>query len=92
MEMFVHEEGKSKRTLSRHFNFHSWCAIPRQGPSMHPWGRATKQFYNDTSDVVVMGGDSCVRRREFESQLRILNDSFSHLLLQEFIDVWKDRK
>ena len=48
-------------------------------------------FLGWSPSLVVMGGDSLSKGREFESRHRILNGHFSHLLVRKIVmRVWKD--
>ena len=46
-----------------------------------------------STGLVAMGGDSCSEGQGFESQHRILDGRFSHLLVVKIVMfVWKDKK
>ena len=51
-----------------------------------------KTFIGRRPGLLVVGGDSCPRGREFEYQPWILNGPFSHLFALKMFDVSKDQK
>ena len=50
-----------------------------------------KYSFQENPGLVVMGGDSCSKGREFKSHQRILDGHFSHLFVVRIVMfVWKD--
>ena len=72
--------------------------IGREVIPVHPgdknlknWLSTTTSYLGGSPGQVVMGGDSCSKGREFESQHCILNGHFSHLFVAKILMcVWKD--